>query len=353
MLHESFALGPVTLANRIVMAPMTRARAETGEVIGRAGQDYYVQRASAGLIITEGSQISPQGRGYVATPGIHADAQVAGWRRVTAAVHEAGGLIFCQLWHVGRVSHPDLQPVGGLPVAPSAIPSGAQIFTAAGFQPAPVPRALDLEELPGIVGQFRHAAMQAMAAGFDGVELHAAGGYLLDQFMRDGANRRSDRYGGSLTNRLRLMLEVTQAVVDVVGEGRTGVRIAPNATHNGIFDSDPEQLFSALTVALNDHPLAYLHVIEATGPENQRHFDLDVLRTISRHPYMVAMDYDGNRAEQALRTGRADLVAFGRAFIANPDLPRRMAEDIPLAIADPEYFYGGGRQGYTDYPAAP
>jgi N-ethylmaleimide reductase len=251
------------------------------------------------------------------------------------------------------VSHPDLQPDGGLPVAPSMLASGAKIFTGGGLQPAPIPRALDLDELPGIVGQFRHAATQAVAAGFDGVELHAAGGYLLDQFMRDGANRRTDRYGGSVANRLRLMLEVTQAVVEIVGAGRVGVRIAPNATHNGIFDSDPERVFSALAAALNDHPLAYLHVIEAVGPDSQPRFDPDVLRKISCHRYMVAMDYDRDRAEHALQTGRADLVAFGRAFIANPDLPRRMAEDIPLAIANPAHFYGGGRPGYTAYPAAP
>lgn len=351
-LGRPFQLGDTLLRNRIVMAPMTRARAGAGEIITSAGVTYYQQRASAGLIVSEGAQVSPQGRGYWATPGIHSPAQIAGWRRVTDAVHTAGGAIFCQLWHVGRVSHPDLQPDGGLPVAPSAVPSAAQIFTSVGFKPAPVPRMLAPDEIAGIVSQFRDAARNAMVAGFDGVELHAAGGYLLDQFLRDGANCRTDGYGGSLDKRLRLPMEVVEAVVAVVGPHRAGLRIAPNATHNGIHDSDPRRLFTALASALNDYPLAYLHVIEAVGPDPQKPFDPDELRAVSRHPYIVAMGYDAHRARDALAAGRADLVAFGRPFIANPDLPLRLARGLLLAEADPATYYGGGERGYTDYPVA-
>ena len=237
-------------------------------------------------------------------------------------------------------------------MAPSAVPIAAQIFTAAGFKPAPVPRMLAPDELPGIVGQFCDAARHALAAGFDGVELHAAGGYLLDQFLRDGANTRTDGYGGSLDRRLRLLLEVVEAVVAVVGPDRVGVRIAPNATHNGIHDSDPHRLFTTLTGALNAYPLAYLHVIEAVGPDPQPRFDPDALRVLSRHPYIVAMDYDGARARAALAGVPADLVAFGQPFIANPDLPRRLVAGLSLAEADPATFYGGGECGYTDYPEA-
>jgi N-ethylmaleimide reductase len=349
---EPFVLGPLTLPNRVVMAPMTRARADPGEVIGEAGVEYYRQRASAGLIISEGAQVSHQGRGYVATPGIHNAAQVAGWRRVTDAVRDSGGRMFCQLWHVGRVSHPDLQEHGALPVAPSAVNANAMVFTGEGYKPSPVPQALETGEIAGVIEQFRHAAACAMEAGFDGIELHAAGGYLFDQFLRDGANRRADPYGGSVEARLRFTLEVVEAVTAVTGSGRTGIRIAPNATHNGIHDSDPERLFGALVSALNAWPLAYVHVIEASGPDPQQYFDLDILRRISRHPYIVSVNYDLARANDAIASGRADLVAFGRPYIANPDLVERFAAGIALSEADPAHYYGGGRRGYTDYPRA-
>jgi N-ethylmaleimide reductase len=355
-LFTPIRVGPLELPNRIVMAPLTRNRAGPGNVPRALNVEYYTQRASAGLLITEGSQVSPQGVGYPATPGIHSPEQVEGWRRVTASVRAAGGRIFLQLWHVGRVSHPSLQPGGALPVAPSAVCPAGDAFTYEGLQPFVTPRALALEEIPGVVEDFRAAAANARAAGFDGVEIHAANGYLLDQFLRDGTNRREDRYGGSLENRTRLLLEVAGAVCGVWGADRVGVRISPLQPFNDMRDSDPRATFTYAVRALADLGLAYLHVTElgqdapgAAGPP----FDLRELRRAWSGVYMTNAGYDRDRATAALAAGDADLVAFGVLFLANPDLPARFARNAPLNTPDPETFYGGDAKGYTDYPVHP
>jgi N-ethylmaleimide reductase len=352
-LFSPIAVGPTTLASRIVMAPMTRNRAGEGDVPSGLNVEYYRQRAGAGLIITEASQVAPEGLGYPHTPGIYSPEQVAGWRQVVDAVHGDGGLIFLQLWHVGRISHPDMQPDGKLPVAPSAVKPAGECFTYEGPKPFVTPRALELEEIPGIVEQHRTAAENAKAAGFDGVEVHAANGYLLDQFLRDGSNHRDDAYGGSFENRSRLALEVTDAVCGVWGADRVGIRISPVQPFNDMRDSDPEGLFTYLVERLNRLDLAYLHVTEmgtenpgAAGPA----FDLGKLQALWNGVYMTNFRYDKARAEAALAEGRADLIAFGVPFIANPDLPARLAAGAPLNEADPASFYGGSEQGYTDYP---
>lgn len=353
-LFTPIKVGPYRLPNRIVMAPMTRNRAGEGNVPTALNVEYYRQRASAGLIITEGAQISPQGVGYPRTPGIHNAEQVAGWKAVTEAVHAEGGHIFLQLWHVGRVSHPSLQPDGQLPVAPSAIKPAGECFTYEGPQPFVEPRALHIDEIPEIVEQYRQAAAHAHAAGFDGVEVHGANGYLLDQFLRDGTNQRDDIYGGSVENRARLLLEVTEAVCDLWGADRVGVRLSPLQPFNDIRDSNPRAIFSYTVDALNTFDLAYLHVTEmgaenpgAAGPA----FNLLELRRIWKGLYMTNSGYDKARAEQAIHADEADLVAFGVPFIANPDLPARMAADAPLNKPDPDTFYGGAEEGYTDYPS--
>ena len=346
-------LGPYTLPNRVVMAPMTRNRAGPGNVPQDLNAEYYRQRASAGLIITEATQISPQGVGYPATPGIHSAEQVTGWQKVTDAVHKQGGRIFLQLWHVGRISHPSLQPDGALPVAPSAIQPEGEAMTYEGPEPFVTPRALEIEEIPGIVRQYKVGAENALAAGFDGVEIHSANGYLLDQFLRDGSNQRNDGYGGSIENRARLLMEVIEAVTAVWGGGRVGVRISPLQPFNDMRDSNPEALFSYVTERMNEFYLAYLHVTEmgkespgAAGPA----FDLQKLRSIYHGTYMTNAGYDLERANAALAAGQADLVAFGVPYIANPDLPERMAKKAPLNTPNPETFYGGDAVGYTDYP---
>jgi len=353
-LFTPIAIGPLTLPNRIVMAPMTRNRAEPGNVPGELCRAYYLQRASAGLIISEGAQISPEGQGYPVTPGIHDAAQVAGWRRVTDAVHAAGGRMFLQLWHVGRVSHPSFQPDGAAPVAPSAIKPAGQAFTFDGLQDFVTPRALATDEIPGIISQYRDAARNALEAGFDGVEIHGANGYLLDQFLRDGSNQRSDRYGGSLENRTRLLLEVTEAVCGVWGADRVGVRLSPLQPFNDMRDSDPQATFSHAVAALNAFDLAYLHITEmgaenpgAAGPA----FDLLELRRLWKGIYMTNAGYTKDKANAAIAAGAADLVAFGVPFIANPDLVARFAQDAPLNSADEATFYGGGAEGYLDYPS--
>lgn len=342
-------LGPYFLSNRLVMAPLTRNRAGPGNVPQAINVTYYAQRASAGLIITEATQVSPQGVGYPNTPGIHTEEQVRGWHQVTRAVHEKGGRIFLQLWHVGRISHPSLQPDGALPVAPSAIKPKGEAFTLIGLQPFVTPRALETDEIAEVVKQYQDAAVNAMAAGFDGVEIHAANGYLLDQFLREGSNRRNDRYGGSLENRVRLLLEVTDAVVGVWGADRVGVRISPISSFNDMFDSDPQGTFEFVTQRLDPVGLAYLHVVEM-GVE-EKPFDFSRLRKRFHGQYMANTGYTKARANRALAEGEADLVAFGALFLANPDLPARFGEDGPLNTPDQATFYGGGAQGYIDYPA--
>jgi N-ethylmaleimide reductase len=346
-------LGPYRLPNRLVMAPLTRNRAGPGNVPGPLNAEYYAQRASAGLIVSEASQVSAAGQGYPATPGIHSPEQVAGWRLVTDAVHARGGRIFLQLWHVGRISHPSLQPGGALPVAPSAVRPAGQAVTLQGLQPFVTPRALELAEIPQVLDQYRAAAANALAAGFDGVEIHAANGYLLDQFLRDGTNQRSDRYGGGPENRARLTLEVTEAVCAVWGPDRVGIRLSPLQPFNDMRDSDPRATFTHAVQALSAFGLAYLHVTEvgsespgAAGPP----FDLHELRRAWRGLYIVNGGYDRDRANAALAAGEADLVAFGVAFLANPDLPERLRRGAALNPPNPDTFYGGAAEGYTDYP---
>ncbi|HID49906.1 MAG TPA: alkene reductase [Chromatiales bacterium] len=353
-LFTPIQLGPYSLPNRIVMAPMTRNRAGPGNVPTPLTVEYYVQRASAGLIITEGSPVSPQAVGYPATPGIHTEEQVAGWRQVTDAVHDAGGRIFIQLWHTGRVAHPDLQPGGALPVAPSALPAAGEAMTFEGPKPHVLPRALETGEIPDIIEQFRTAARNAQAAGFDGAEIHGANGYLLDQFLRDGSNQRTDEYGGPVENRARLLLEVTAAVAEVWDASRVGVRLSPLQPFNGMRDSDPRATFGHVVERLNEQELAYLHITEmgqdspgTAGPA----FDLSVLRQIYRGTCMINGGYHRDSANAALQAGRADLVSFGVLFLANPDLPARFAKGAPLTTPDEATFYGGDATGYTDYPA--
>ncbi len=353
-LQSPLRLGPYSLKNRLVMAPLTRNRAGPGNVPQPINAEYYRQRASAGLIITEATQVSPQGVGYPNTPGIHDDAQMAGWRQVTRAVHEAGGRIFLQLWHVGRISHPSLQPGGALPVAPSAIRPAGEAFTHDGPVPFLTPRALETREVAGIVGQFRRAAEKALQAGFDGVEVHAANGYLLDQFLRDGTNRRTDAYGGTVENRARLLFEVLDAVVGVWGADKVGVRLSPTNNFNDIRDSDPDRTFGYVVERLNRYGLAYLHVVEnafGTDAHAQQSYDRRALRAAFDGVYIANGGYDRERAETALANDDADLVAFGQLFIANPDLPKRFALGADLNAPDPATFYGGDARGYTDYPA--
>ena len=313
---------------------------------------YYAQRASAGLLITEAAPICLEGHGYPRTPGIHSPAQIAGWQKVTEAVHAKGGRIFLQLWHVGRISHPSLQPGNVLPVAPSALKPEGQAFTYEGLQDYVTPRALEASELPGIVAAFRRAAENAKAAGFDGIEVHAANGYLLDQFLRDGTNRRDDAYGGSVAKRCRLLLEVLEAVTKVWGADRVGVRISPVNTFNDIADSDPRATFEYLAAALQPYRLAYLHVVEGdmTGRPAPA-MDYPRLKALFGGPYLANNGYDRSRALAAVAEGRADLVAFGRPYIANPDLVERLKADAPLTTPDPDTFYSGEERGYIDYPA--
>jgi N-ethylmaleimide reductase len=353
-LLSPYKLGELELPNRIVMAPLTRQRAGKGNVPHQLNAEYYVQRASAGLIIAEASQVSQSGQGYPNTPGIHSPEQVAGWRLVTDAVHQHKGRIYLQLWHVGRISHPDFQPDGALPVAPSAIAPKGQAMTYEGMKPFVTPRALETWEIPEIVEQYRQGAKNALEAGFDGVEIHAANGYLIDQFLRDGTNQRTDKYGGSIENRARLLLEVTEAVTNVWGADRVGVRLSPSGTFNDIRDSNPLETFGYAAEALNKFGLAYLHIFEAVEADI-RHGGTVVptspLKERFQGTLIVNGGYDKSRGDAVLASGAADLVAFGTLYIANPDLPERFALNAPLNQADPTSFYGGGEKGYTDYPA--
>jgi N-ethylmaleimide reductase len=352
-LFAPYALGDITLSNRIVMAPLTRNRAAAGFVPGPNAAEYYAQRATAGLIISEASQISRQGQGYQDTPGIYTAEQVAGWRGVTNAVHAAGGKIFLQLWHVGRISHVDLQQDGAAPVAPSAIAAKGKTFVNNGFADVSAPRALDIAELPGIIEDYRKAAANAIAAGFDGVEIHGANGYLLDQFAKDGANHRSDAYGGTVENRARLMLEVAAVVAAEIGAGRTGIRLSPVSPANGISCSDPQAQFGYIVRELDALGLVYLHVVEGAtgGARDHAPFDYGALRGAFRNTYMANNGYDLPLAKAVLAKGAADLIAFGRPFIANPDLVHRLKTGAALAEPDRATMYGGGAKGYTDYPA--
>jgi N-ethylmaleimide reductase len=351
-LLEPFKLGPLTLPNRLVMAPLTRNRAVQGLVPSPLAVEYYGQRASAGLLITEASQVSQQGQGYQDTPGIYSKEQVAGWRRITDRVHARGGRIFIQLWHVGRVSHTSLQPNGGKPVAPSAVRAKGKTFVGGAFTDISEPRALELSEIPGIIDDFRRAAANAVAAGFDGVELHGANGYLLDQFAKDGANKRTDAYGGSIENRARLMLEVAKAVAAEAGAERTGIRISPVTPANDISDSNPQPLFDHIVDQLNALKLVYIHVVEGAtgGPRDVALFDYGSLRKRFSGAYIANNGYDFELANKVLSANQADLIAFGKLFIANPDLVERLKRSAPLNAPDKATFYGGGAKGYTDYP---
>jgi N-ethylmaleimide reductase len=338
------------------MAPLTRNRATHGtDVPHELNATYYAQRAGAGLIVAEATQISPSGKGYAWTPGIYSTAQVAGWKHVTDAVHGQGGTIFLQLWHVGRISHPSLQPNGQPPVAPSAVaPVGQKTFIEDGtFAEIGTPRALERDEIAGIVDDYRTATVNALAAGFDGVEIHAANGYLIDQFLRDGANKRTDDYGGSVANRLRFASEVVAAVTGVAGPERTGIRISPVSPFGDLSDSDPSAVFFPLVDELDRVGLAYVHVIEGAtgGPRDNTAFDFHALRKRFRGAWMVNNGYTREMAIEAVASGYADLVAFGRAYIANPDLVERLRRDAPLNELDADHLYGGGAVGYTDYPA--
>ena len=346
-LFEPFKLGPITLPNRLVMAPLTRNRAvPPGMVPSPLAVDYYGQRASAGLLITEASQVSQQGQGYQDTPGIYSREQVAGWRKVTDRVHEQGGRIFIQVWHVGRISHTSLQPNQGAPVAPSAIRAKGKTFVNNSFTDISEPRALALEEIPGIIDDFKRGTENALAAGFDGVEIHGANGYLLDQFARDGTNKRTDGYGGSIENRAKLMLEVSQAVAAIAGPERTGIRISPVTPANDTSDSNPQPLFDHIVDQLNALKLTYIHVIEGAtgGPRDIAPFDYGSLRKRFSRAYVANNGYDFELATKVLEAGAADLIAFGKPFISNPDLVERLKKGAPLNAAERRRSMAAGRR---------
>jgi N-ethylmaleimide reductase len=355
-LFEPMRLGSLTLANRIVMAPLTRSRAAKGDIQGLMNAEYYAQRATAGLIISEATQISQQGKGYAFTPGIYNAKQAAGWKLVTDAVHNERGLIFAQLWHVGRISHPDLQQNHQLPVAPSAIKPKGQAFTETGFKDFVTPRALEISEIPSIIEQYVNAAQQAKTAGFDGIELHAANGYLLAQFLCDKTNHRSDNYGGSIENRARLLLEVVEALGTIWPSERIGVRLSPVSHANDIDDSNPMATYSYLVKQLNHFNISYLHCVEGEtmGPRTiPEGFSFATLRALFNGFYMANNGYNLQLAKKARHENLADLICFGRPFIANPDLVERLQLGNELAAEAPkETWYGNGPQGYIDWPKA-
>lgn len=352
-LLSPYRLGKLELANRVVMAPLTRNRAGAGNVPTPLIVEYYAQRASAGLIVTEATQVIPEGQGYEATPGIHSPEQIEGWKEVTRAVHARGGRIFLQLWHVGRVSHVSLQPGGAAPVAPSAIRAKTKTFIAGAFAEVSEPRALKRDEIPGVIEGFRQGTINALEAGFDGVEVHGANGYLLDQFLRDSANKRDDDYGGSIQNRARLTLEVLRAVIEAAGAERTGIRLSPVTPANDVSDSNPQPLFNYLVGEIDKLAPVYVHLVEGAtgGPRDFAPFDYAALRKAFRGTYIANNGYTPESARAAIESGAADLVAFGKSFIGNPDLVERLRRGAPLTTPDKATFYGGGAKGYTDYPA--
>lgn len=356
-LFDPIKLGDIQLANRLVMAPLTRNRAMAGNKPGPMTVEYYRQRASAGLIISEASQISPMAQGYLDTPGIHSQEQIDAWRQVTDVVHAEGGRIVIQLWHVGRISHVSLLPGGASPVSSTAQPSRAMTYTKDGFVPVSVPRALRDDELPSIVADYAAAARNAMAAGFDGVEVHSANTYLLEQFLRDSINDRSGPYGGGIANRARFPLEVIQSVAKEIGAGKTGVRLSPMTTFGNTapLDSNPQALYNYVAEQLAPLDLAYLHVIEGeTGgprvPPNAPAFDYEDLRKRFSGPWIINNGYTRADAIDAVANGKADAIAIGRPFICNPDLVRRWQKDVPLNELRADKLYGGGAEGYVDYP---
>jgi len=348
-LLELFRLGALSLPNRMVMAPLTRRRADHGKIPNRLMAEYYAQRAGAGLIISESTEVDPRGAPEVPTrPGLFNAAQCEGWALVNDQVHRAGGRIFVQLSHLGRAAHPLMLADHGEPVAPSPIAALGSAHTSEGLRPFPVPRALSLREIPQIVDQFANAALLALEAGFDGVELHGANGYLIDQFLRSGSNHRTDAYGGTVQNRCRFLLEVAEAVAAIWGVERVGVRLSPWNGFNGMSDSNPMETFTYAAEALDQLGIAYLHFVEPAG---QRRALVPMLRRTFGGALIVAGGYDRETAEAVVADGTADLVAFGESFIANPDLPERFRTNAPLNRADRATFYGGGPAGYTDYPA--
>jgi N-ethylmaleimide reductase len=351
-LFEPIKLGPLTLPNRLVMAPLTRNRALAGLVPNPLAVEYYGQRASAGLLVSEATQVSQQGQGYQDTPGIYSKQQVAGWRKVTDRVHERGGRIFLQLWHVGRISHVSLQENNQAPVAPSAIRAKGKTFVGGTFADVSEPRALSLQEIPGIIESFKKGAANALAAGFDGVEVHGANGYLLEQFAKDGTNKRTDAYGGGIENRAKLMLEVSKAVAAEAGSERTGIRISPVTPANDISDSNPQPLYDYIVDQLSAQKLVYIHVVEGAtgGPRDIAPFDYGSLRKRFKGAYIANNGYDFELANKVLAADAADLIAFGKPFLANPDLVERLKRGAPLNAPDKATFYGGGAKGYTDYP---
>jgi N-ethylmaleimide reductase len=346
LLTSPAQIGTLTLKNHMVMAPLTRSRAGEGDTPTPTVVEYYRQRAGAGLIITEGSQVSAQGKGYMRTPGIFTTEQIEGWKQVTDAVHAEGGRIFLQLWHVGRLSHSLVQLNNELPVAPSAIKADGEIYTPLGLKSYELPRALTLDEIPDVIADFRQGAENAKRAGFDGVEIHGANGYLIDQFLRDGTNTRTDSYGGSVENRARFLKEVVESVIEVFGASRVGVRLSPIFNYFSMSDSDPQATFNYAAKMLSRYGLAYVHVVELGAGA----FDFRDLKSHFGGSYIANGGYDAERAERALSSGDAELVSFGTAFLANPDLVERFQRGVALNEADPTTFYQGEERGYTDYP---
>jgi N-ethylmaleimide reductase len=360
-IFDTLKVGDLTLNNRFIMAPLTRMRSkQPGNIPHELNAKYYAQRASAGLIISEATQVSQQGQGYPGTPGIHTPAQVEGWKLVTKAVHENGGKIFLQLWHVGRISHRSHQVNEELPVAPSAIKPSGGIYSAQWKEVAfETPRALELAEIPGIVEQFKQGAINAKEAGFDGVEVHGANGYLLDQFLQDGSNVRAHNYGGSIENRAQLLLEVVDAAIVVWGAGRVGVRLSPYGTFNDMKDSNPIALFTYVLQELEKRKIAYVHLIEprATGAGGSDKVDENAVATakLFRKNFsgilISAGGYNADSAKEAVANGDADAIAFGRLYISNPDLVARIKQGVELNKYNRATFYGGAEKGYTDYPS--
>jgi N-ethylmaleimide reductase len=351
-IYDPIVLGDLKLSNRVFMAPLTRNRATPNGVPGRWASTYYSQRASAGLIVTEATQISPMGKGYINTPGIHTDEQIAGWKQIVDAVHQSGGHIFLQLWHVGRISHSSLLPGNASPVAPYAIRAHSQTVVESGFIDVSEPRALSLAEIQGTIEDYGRAASNAKAAGFDGVEIHAANGYLIDQFLRSKSNVRTDAYGGSAANRTRFLGEVVTAVLDVWEPTRVGVRISPLGSFNDMGDANPEETFARVVDVLNEYRPGYLHVVEDAIVEASP-IKADFywrLRSMWKGLYVANAGYDAERGERAVSDGSADAVAYGRLFLANPDLPARLSARGPLNVPDTASFYGGDERGYIDYP---